>query len=571
MTHPGVFMNTLRSMAAHRGLLALLAALALWTAATAAALAAPGELDSSFGGDGRVLVDFGGVDNGRSVALQPDGKIVMAGYSNAAGTNDFAVARLGPGGLLDGTFGSAGGRQLVGFGGNVDFGWALALQPDGKVVVAGSSNTGGDNNFALTRLGSNGLPDGSFGNAGLAGVDLGGNDVSRAVALQADGKVYAVGHSSAGANPYNFAIARFGANGVLDQSFNGPSGWTLVDFQTSTDFTGSAALQQDGKLLVAGYNAPGGAGNNFEIARLNSDSLLDTSFAGDGTAAVDFGGIEGNGALALQRDGKVIVAGSSNAGGDEDFAITRLDSNGSLDTSFAGDGKAVVDFGAADVGQAAVMQPDGKILVAGYTVKGGNYAFAVARLQPNGLADTTFAKEGKAVVDFGGEDIAWGLALQPDGKIVLAGHTNADNNFNFALARLQGDPGGAVGGGGGPGTDPGSDGTPPRCAGRLATIVGTPAADRLRGTSRRDVIVSLGGRDVIRSLSGNDIVCAGSGNDTVFGGRGNDRLGGGSGNDRLLGESGRDRLVGESGRDRLRGGPGRDRLLGGPGRDAQRQ
>jgi uncharacterized delta-60 repeat protein len=553
-------------MLTHRSVLALLAALSLSSSATA--LAAPGDLDSSFDGDGRALVDFGGADQGRSVVLQPDGKIVMAGYSNAAGTNDFAVARLGPSGALDASFGSAGGRQLVGFGGNVDFGWAVALQPGGNVLVAGSSNAGGDNNFALVRLGPNGLPDGSFGAAGLTGADLGGNDVGRAVVLQPDGKVYAVGHTNAGANPFNFGIARFGTDGQPDTTYT-PTGWQLVDFM-STDFTGSATLQADGKLLVAGYNAPGAAANNLEVARINSNAAPDNTFAGDGTTAVDFGGAESGSGVVQQPDGKIVVAGGSNAGGDEDFAIARLGTNGSPDTSFAGDGKTVVDFGGADTGHAVALQPDGKILIAGYTFKGGNYAFALARLQPNGLLDTTFGDGGKAIAEFGAEDIAWGLAIQPDGKIVVSGHTNADANFNFALARFEGDPGGPAGGGpGGPGPGPGAG--PPRCAGKRATIVGTRAADRLRGTRRRDVIVSLGGKDTIRALSGNDIVCAGAGNDRVLGGAGNDRILGGRGNDRLLGESGRDRLVGQSGRDRLAGGKGRDRLLGGPGRDAQRQ
>jgi uncharacterized delta-60 repeat protein len=220
------------------------------------------------------------------------------------------------------------------------------------------------------------------------------------------------------------------------------------------------------------------------------------------------------------------------------------------------------------LGNALALQPDGKILVAGYTVVGTTTRLAVVRLQPNGSLDTTFGDGGKAIVtQFSA--VAEGVALQRDGKIVVGGSSGG----NLAAVRLQGDAGGGAGGGGGPDGGPGSgqgDG-PPRCAGRRATIVGTAAGDRLRGTRRRDVIVSLGGRDSIRSLGGDDIVCAGSGNDTVFGGRGNDRLGGGSGNDRLFGESGRDRLLGESGRDRLRGGPGRDRLLGGPGRDAQRQ
>ena len=124
-----------------------------------------------------------------------------------------------------------------------------------------------------------------------------------------------------------------------------------------------------------------------------------------------------------------------------------------------------------------------------------------------------------------------------------------------------------AGGNGGSGNGGGGQGARPKCAGRTATIVGTPGRDNLKGTRRRDVIVAGGGNDRIRAASGNDVVCAGSGNDRVDGGRGNDRVSGGSGNDRLSGSAGNDRLSGDSGRDRLSGGSGRDRLSGGRSRD----
>jgi uncharacterized delta-60 repeat protein len=380
--------------------------------------------------------------------------------------------------------------------------------------------------------------------------------------VQPDGKILITGQSNAGVTGEDFAVARRGSNGLPAGS--GDFGELLADFgATEAGFAG--ALQPDGKIVVAGYRGVG-ASSDFAVARLGPNGGYDTGFGTGGWALANFGTNDMATAMALQRDGKLVVAGYTTEGGKTDLAIERLGANGTLDDSFAGDGKAQLDLGGDDFGQAIALQPDGKILVAGYTVVGTSTRLAVVRLQPNGLLDTTFGEGGKAVVaQF--TAIAEAVAVQPDGKIVAAGSSGGD----LAAVRLEGDARGAPGGGGGPGATPGSDGTPPRCAGKRATIVGTPAADRLRGTSRRDVIASLGGGDVIRSLGGNDIVCAGSGNDRVLGGAGNDRLGGGSGNDRLFGESGRDRLLGESGRDRLRGGPGRDRLLGGPGRDAQRQ
>jgi uncharacterized delta-60 repeat protein len=222
------------------------------------------------------------------------------------------------------------------------------------------------------------------------------------------------------------------------------------------------------------------------------------------------------------------------------------------------------------------LQPDGKIVVAGDRSVGGNVDLVVVRLQPSGLLDSTFGEGGKSIVDLGGQEHAGALALQPDGKIVVAGYTGSFESADLLVARLEGDPGGGTRG-------------PSSCAGKPATIIGTQGADRLEGTFERDVIVALGGEDSILAGDGADIVCAGRGDDSVAVGGGNDRVAGGSGedslrggrggdllrgqrgNDRLLGGRGRDRLLGGPGPDKLLGGSGRDRLHGGAGRDRQRQ
>jgi uncharacterized delta-60 repeat protein len=540
-------------MRAHRRLLVLLTSLALCATASVDALAAPGDLDSTFGSPaGRARVDFGGDELGQAVAVQPDAKIVVAGASDVGGSQDFALARLGPSGSLDTSFAS-GGRALLDFGGNDGVG-AIALQADGKILVAGGGNAAPNvANFALARFDANGSPDGSFGQAGKVTVDFGGADNATGVALQPDGKIV-VGGFSLGGNS-NFALARLAPNGSLDPSF-GQGGRTTVDFGGS-DAGQALALQPDGKIVVAGYSQVNN-NTNFAIARLNSNASPDAGFGQAGRAVVDFGGAsdEAEG-VALQPDGKIVVVGT----GGREPAIARLDTNGTLDDTFAGDGKSAVDFGGTfDDGSAVAVQPDGKLVMTGYSYLGAD--FGIGRFQPNGLLDTTFADGGKAVAGFGGNpDASQAVALQPDGKIVAAGYSRVAQKGDFAVARLEGDPGGAGGGGRGePGAGPGAG--QPRCAGRRATIIGTRAANRLRGTRRRDVIAGLGGRDLIRGLGGNDIVCAGSGNDRVLGGRGNDRL---------LGQTGRDRLIGQAGRDRLLGGPGRDRLLGGTGRDTERQ
>ena len=524
--------------------------------ATGAAFAAPGELDSSFGSGGKSLANFGGADFGWAVALQPDGRIVVAGSSDVNGTGDFAVARLlNPQGTFDTSFGGGTGRSLAHFGGN-DSGSAVAFQPDGRIVVAGSSTANGSPDFAVARLlNPQGTFDTSFGGGtGRSLAGFGGVDVGEAVALQPDGRIVVAGWSSANGLP-DFAVARLlNPQGDFDTSFGGGTGRSLGNFGAH-DFGEAMALQPDGRIVVAGSSNASGT-NDFAVARLlNPQGTFDGSFGGGtGRSLANFGGSDHGEAVALQPDGRIVVAGDSNVSGTTDFAVARLLAGGGLDNSFAGDGKSAVDFGGAAVAEEMVLQPDGKIIVAGRS--GDN--FVVARLQPNGLLDSTFGNAGKSVVDFGGSDRGEAVALQPDGRVVVAGSSDASGTFDFAVARLQNDPGGAVGGGGS---------GAPRCAGRRATIVGTTRADRLKGTRGRDVIVSRGGKDRIKAGRGADIVCTGTGNDRAGGGPGNDRMYGQSGKDRLAGDSGNDRLSGDSGNDRLLGGRGKDRLLGGRGRD----
>jgi uncharacterized delta-60 repeat protein len=238
-----------------------------------------------------------------------------------------------------------------------------------------------------------------------------------------------------------------------------------------------------------------------------------------------------------------VIAGG---GTDEpDLVVTRLNADGTLDTSFGGDGTSAADFGGLEATTSATVQPDGKIVVSGVALDASAQGdFAAARFQPNGLLDRTFNSDGKTSINFGANDGAGATAMQPDGRILLAGTTQGVLN-DIALARLEGvDPPPAV---------PGPAGSPtivPRCAGRRATIVGTAGRDRLHGTRHADVIVGLAGSDVIRAARGNDLVCGGAGNDTLDGGRGNDRL---------LGGAGRDRLFGGPRADLCDGGPARDR------------
>src|SRR5439155_996244 len=267
-------------------LLALLSALLLVLSFAHSVDAGPGDLDPSFGTGGRVLTDFGGGDGARALALQADGRIVVAGSSSAgAFGSDFALARYNSNGSLDPSFGT-GGRVLTDFGGD-DEARALALQDDGKIVVAGGF---GGPCFALARYNPGGTLDTSFGTGGRVLTDFGGDDEAAALALQADGKIVVAGFSDAGGFALA-ALARYNPNGTLDASF-GSGGQVLTNFGGAQ----ALALQADGRIVVAG---------GIFLARYNQNGNLDPSFGSGGRALTDFDAL----ALALQPDGLVVLAG----------------------------------------------------------------------------------------------------------------------------------------------------------------------------------------------------------------------------------------------------------------------
>jgi uncharacterized delta-60 repeat protein len=401
-----------------------------------------GSLDTSFSGDGMETTNFGGPDDqANGVALQGDGKIVAVGLAGGAGVGDFALARYNPNGTLDTSF-SGDGRQTTGFGG-FDEATAVALQGNGRIVAVGHTDF---EDFALARYNPNGTLDASFSGDGRQTTDVGGSgfdDEATGVALQGNGKVVAVGHADH-AGGSDFALARYNLNGSLDTSFSG-------DGRQTTDFGGGdfgegangVALQGDAKIVVVGVG--GGVGdfaNDFALARYNPNGSLDTSFSGDGRQTTDFGGGFGEGAngVALQPDGKIVAVGVRGAFGAGDFALARYNPNGSLDTSFSGDGKQTTDFGGPDAATGVALQGDGKIIVVGGAVSGrGDGDFALARYNPNGSLDTSFSGDGKQRTDFGLGERARAVALQANGKIVVAGSTGDEppSAGNFALARYN--------------------------------------------------------------------------------------------------------------------------------------
>jgi uncharacterized delta-60 repeat protein len=401
----------------------------------AARYTANGSLDLSFDSDGKVLVDFNaGDDHGLSAVLQTDGKLLVAGM-NWSEIRAGAVARVNPDGSLDSGF-SGDGKVLTQVAGSEDNALAIALQPDGKLVVGGYiASRGWD--FSLARFNPDGSLDTTFSGDGIIITQVGSGDSTiEALALQADGKIIAAGYAEGVTT--DFALARYNPDGTLDTSFDG-DGVLTTDFAFGDDYARAVRLQADGKIVVAGHAYSGS--NNFALARYNANGSLDTSFDGDGKLTTDFGGgTDMAFAVALQADGKIVAAGEATVTSNIDFALARYNANGSLDTTFSGDGKLVTDFSAGyDHGSAVAVQADGKIIMAGYALIGASFDFALARYTANGDLDTTFDGDGKLVTDFAGDvDMAFAIALQPNGKIVVAGNATSTSS-DFALARYTPD------------------------------------------------------------------------------------------------------------------------------------
>lgn len=433
-----------------RAALGAVSSLALLAGAVPAASAAPGTLDVTFGGGGALRSNFGGTyDWAYATAIQPDGRILAAGVSDARGTYDFALARYTSAHDLDKTFGQ-GGVVLTDFGHSYDWAYAVALQPDGKIVVAGVSDASGSKDFALARFGPNGALDRSFGHDGLVTEQLRflTTDIIHGLVIQPDGKIVVAGVSFEDVltlRPHgDFMVARYNSDGTDDLSF-GIGGVTTTDFSDgSYDEPYAVVLQPDGRIVLAGYtNSGGGPGvlfgaDQLALARYTPNGLLDSSFGQGGKVVFDGGSLDERIlALAPAPDGSLLAGGYVNGEKRGDLLLARLRPDGSLAGGFGNSG---LGFSVDDLGtnseriSGLVLQPDGRIVAGGQTAVANNADFAVFRYDSNGVFDPTFGRGGVASFDFGGrEDRVHAVALQSDGKIVAVGQSEAD----FAVVRFN--------------------------------------------------------------------------------------------------------------------------------------
>ncbi|MRR16466.1 MAG: hypothetical protein EG826_08435 [Deltaproteobacteria bacterium] len=397
----------------------------------------PGHLDTGFGNAGKVLTDISTHnDQAYAVAVQSDGKIVAVGTSVTVTNSDFAVVRYTVSGALDGTFGT-GGIVTTPIGSGNDVARAAAIQADGKIVVAGYYEAGAFNKIAVVRYNTNGSLDSTFGAGGIVTTPIGSNnDFAYAVAVQSDGKIVVAGSSNDGAKDL-FALVRYTAVGVLDTTFN-TTGKVTTAIVSGNSAANGVAIQTNQLIVAAGY-AFNGTNNDFAVARYNINGTLDGTFGTGGISRTPVGtGASAVQAVAIQStDQKIVVVGQAAVGGSNNFAIARYLATGALDNGFGTAGITTTPIGTVnDIARAVKIAAVGKIVVAGSSYNGANDDFALARYNADGTLDTIFNGTGKVTTAVGtGDDLAFGLAIQPDGKIVAAGYSFNGLNNDFALTR----------------------------------------------------------------------------------------------------------------------------------------
>lgn len=412
-------------------------------ACMSASAATPGSLDPTFGIAGIVATPVQYDASAESVLVQSDRKILVVGssWNSITGAVSPMVLRYNANGILDATFGN-GGTVLTpfGIGSNFTSRNSGALQADGKIVVLFSPWNGSNFDAGVLRYNLDGTLDITFGTGGKVSTPIGGgDDQAVSMVIQADGKIVVAGYTYNGAN-YDVALLRYTVSGVLDTGF-GNGGRVVIPVGAGDDKAYSVVLQADGKIVIVGVTAVG-IQNEFLLLRINIDGSVDNAFGNGGRVVTPIGSSNDRAyGVVVQPNGQILVAGITYNGSADDYALCRYNGNGSLDAAFGNAGKVMILAGNKTFYKPSlILQPDGKILFAGSTYNGTNNDFALLRYNNNGSIDSKFGVGGKVVTSIGsGDDAPEAIGLQPDGKIIAAGWTERATGLSsdVALVRYQ--------------------------------------------------------------------------------------------------------------------------------------
>jgi len=361
-------------------------------------LDANGMLVTAFGDGGRKAVDFGGDDVAEVVLVDANGNVLLAGYSDASGSDEFAVAKLDANGALVDGFGD-GGKRLYAFGGTSSAVFAATIDGAGKVLLAGTSNVLGTYDFAVTRIDpDSGAIDALFGDDGLAlvGVGVGTDDVND-IAIDVNGDIVVAGSMLTDGFRGDIAAIKLDADGHLVTGF-GNGGKVTRDI-SEYEFGFALALSIDGSIVVAGQSGAQVFRGNIVIGKWTSDGDPDASFGDAGALIVDIDPLSGTNVdaaydLAFDAAGNLYVAGSSDAAGDDDFVAIRLDPAGAPDPSFGSNGIATIDFGGDDEPRGLVRGASGELYLAGTSRQNSSAYFAAAKLSAPGATDDVIFRDG---------------------------------------------------------------------------------------------------------------------------------------------------------------------------------
>jgi uncharacterized delta-60 repeat protein len=407
-------------------------------------LHAGGDPDPGFGGDGEVVLDAGATiyESQYGLARDAAGNIYIAGSTaSAAGSDgDFVVTKLDASGARVTGFGD-GGKSVVDFGGD-DVTEVVLADASGDIYLAGYSDASGSDQFALAKLDASGHLVSGFGDGGKRLLDFGGTSSAVfAATLDASGKLYIAGTSNA-QGTYDFTVAKLDANGELDAGF-GDGGLAFVAVGASTDDVNGIAIDSNGDIIVAGTMLIDGFSGDIAAIKLDASGQLVAGFGNGGKVTRDTGEYEFGFALALDAAGSIVVAGQS---GDHVFqghvAIVKWTAAGEPDATFGEGGALIVDVdplgdGNVDAAYDLAFDEAGYLYVAGSSDAAGDDDFVAIRLDPAGAPDPSFGSNGIATIDFGGDDVPRGLVRGASGELYLAGTSRQNGNAYFAVTKLS--------------------------------------------------------------------------------------------------------------------------------------